>query len=640
MAKIVIDNQAGMIPRVEKRLLPGNAAQVVENAKLTSGGIQPYKESLFLQSVNPAVETIFSHGAIFFEFNEDADIALSPLADDTFDRYYITTASGTPKVSGLVSAVRTEYDLGVPAPTAALTGAVVARSTSSFTRNWQYFYEEPDGSQVDEGTLVEGVDITEDTVDKVFTLTSIPAKVTASTSAFLVIYFTGFDLDSNLLGTLYPAISRYSRQNTFSLSGATATAVFDINSSPVFTITYDTTNQSDFVLDRFYVYTFVSIFGEEGPPSPTSTVISVSPSEEVNLSTFESSVAGTRNIESIRIYRTVTNDGGDGGFFLVDTISFGTTTYTDSKTVSQVNTLVPLISTKWVPPPDTLRGIKVHPAGFLCGFSGNSLYLSEINQLHAFSTDNIISSEYPIVGIGISLDTIVVLTNGLNFSYTGQSPGTMVKDRYESRQSCVSKKSIVDWEGKVVYASPDGLVVAQGTASKLISEKFYRKEEWTALNPSTMFSAMHDGKLFAKTDNTFLIWDLEDGINGLTTTDQPAQALTTDLTNDRLLIADNSQMKAWDEGASNLTARVLSKEFQSPFRVQFTAAEIIADAYPVTLKIYTDSTLRMTKTVTDDKPFKLIPITPSKNWEFERSATARMVRIAVATSIRSLEVNQ
>jgi hypothetical protein len=59
---------------------------------------------------------------------------------------------------------------------------------------------------------------------------------------------------------------------------------------------------------RYYVYTFVSTFGnieEESAPSPVSAAVSITTSQSVNLSNIQTAPSGAYNITAVRIYRTV-----------------------------------------------------------------------------------------------------------------------------------------------------------------------------------------------------------------------------------------------------------------------------------------------------------------------------------------------
>jgi len=57
---------------------------------------------------------------------------------------------------------------------------------------------------------------------------------------------------------------------------------------------------------RTYVFTYVSSFGEEGPPSPASTVITIDPTYPVYLSSLGAAPTGAHAITLKRIYRSST----------------------------------------------------------------------------------------------------------------------------------------------------------------------------------------------------------------------------------------------------------------------------------------------------------------------------------------------
>ena len=89
----------------------------------------------------------------------------------------------------------------------------------------------------------------------------------------------------------------------------------------IVTITGEDPDPENFSDDetRFYVYTYVTEYGEEGPPSPVSAVANVlSPDQTVTVGT-SNPVSNTQNITAKRIYRTSTS-GSFTGFFLVKEI--------------------------------------------------------------------------------------------------------------------------------------------------------------------------------------------------------------------------------------------------------------------------------------------------------------------------------
>jgi len=187
---IILDHFNGIIPRREPTKLGPNDAQVAENVDLLSLAVKPFKKpkfDRFLSSGN--VKSIFPFNNGFIEIEEDADFVNNPTSNDSFKRVFYTTATGKPKVTGVVgSAVRT-FDLGVPKPTSKPTVVLQAKTVGAFTRDWEFFYEELDGTRVDKGTLVEGVDVIEATKGIKYTIASIPAKVTASADAIFIPFF-------------------------------------------------------------------------------------------------------------------------------------------------------------------------------------------------------------------------------------------------------------------------------------------------------------------------------------------------------------------------------------------------------------------------------------------------------------------
>lgn len=120
MAIIKLIGFTGEIPRTQARLLPDQASQRAFNTRLTSGDLQPIRKSRFqyaFAGMPPqGYSTIYKHGDDWFGWVGIVNAAPGPVASDRL--YY--TGDGAPKmwVAG------TEYDLAVPAPTAALSAVV------------------------------------------------------------------------------------------------------------------------------------------------------------------------------------------------------------------------------------------------------------------------------------------------------------------------------------------------------------------------------------------------------------------------------------------------------------------------------------------------------------------------------------
>jgi hypothetical protein len=63
--------------------------------------------------------------------------------------------------------------------------------------------------------------------------------------------------------------------------------------------------------------------------------------------------------------------------------------------------------------------------------------------------------------------------------------------------------------------------------------------------------------------------------------------------------------------------------------------QVEAEAYPVTLKIYTDGVLMLTQTVQDRFPFRL-PARQARDWEFELTGNKEVFSMAIGQSMEEL----
>ncbi|MGL4558334.1 MAG: hypothetical protein ACRCV5_12575, partial [Afipia sp.] len=149
---------------------------------------------------------------------------------------------------------------------------------------------------------------------------------------------------------------------------------------------------------RVYVYTFVSAFGEEGPPSPPTQEIGDEGTWTISGMSTTVPDSANRNVTRKRIYRTV--PGEDSAvFFFVAEVAVGDTSYVDTDddfTVSQNNVLE---STGFIEPPTDLEGFVVMPNGYLVGWKGRRLVFSEPYRPHAWPAEYELSTEFPIVGL-------------------------------------------------------------------------------------------------------------------------------------------------------------------------------------------------------------------------------------------------
>lgn len=267
---------------------------------------------------------------------------------------------------------------------------------------------------------------------------------------------------------------------------------------------------------RVYVYTFVSDLGEEGPPSPASTIVTIPSDGSVTVGSFETPPSEKRNITHMRIYRA--NTGSEvTEFQFVAEIASPFSDYLDE--IADIDLGEVLQTTTWEPPPADLTGLVALPNGVLAGFVGKTVYFSEPYHPHAWPPEYKLAVDHDIVGLGVLPNGAAILTTGAAYIAAGDHPRSMSLRHFATSQACVSKRSIVSTIDSVIYASPDGLASIGAGGFQLLTEKHCTKKEWQEFSPTELQGFWHDNKYYGFNQLTGFIFDAFDTSVGLTTLD-------------------------------------------------------------------------------------------------------------------------
>ena len=188
--------------------------------------------------------------------------------------------------------------------------------------------------------------------------------------------------------------------------------------------------------DVSYVYTFVSAYGEEGPPSPASTVIVADDNMTINITQLETNTTKS-NVNfgtgaKKRIYRSNTGSNTTQ-FQFVGEVTMSDTDFTDSSKNSELAEVIP--SSDWIAPPDDdtslypdgpMQGLIALQNGVFAGFTGNRVCLSEPYQPHAWPASYRIGIEEPIVGLTAVANGLIATTNSTPYLITGSDPSALM----------------------------------------------------------------------------------------------------------------------------------------------------------------------------------------------------------------------
>jgi hypothetical protein len=469
-----LQNFGGQIPAVDNRLLPQDSAALAQNAWVYTGALEGMRQhKLIYTPTNPDAKKIYRipkqyydkdhiQDSYWLEFLErDTDVIHSPAVDDSYERYYWAASQKyyptAPQYNTKtrIAAGQAPFTLGIPAPTYA---PVISKKLQSYTMDAAtaaYYlagraaalYHQTN-FEVDPETLANGL-----------------PDVTSKAIAYSVDGFSAQMRRKTTVGTHRVVIDDH---------GNVTDA---IPTTPVAAIT---TSQPTPLLGSWaYVYTWVSAYGEESPPSPAVTFDgNIDETRYVRVTAPNSSVTTNRNITTVRIYRTVTGATGAASYFFLADMDISKTSYTDDTSdVDIVNNNI-LESLYWDPPPSDLEGMIAMPNGILAGFRKNEIWFCEPYRPHAWPSPYTLATEYPIVGLGVTGQTLIVATTGYPYAVTGTHPTNMNMTRVATYEPCMSRGSIVSGVDGVYYASPNGVVRAYGYVVEVISKALITKDHW------------------------------------------------------------------------------------------------------------------------------------------------------------------
>lgn len=258
------------------------------------------------------------------------------------------------------------------------------------------------------------------------------------------------------------------------------------------TVTVTGVATDEISITRLYVYTWITEFGEESEPSPISADAVWKPGQSVTLSGFTEIPAG-RNITKQRIYRSQTSMTG-AQLFLIAERDASNENFLDDVPPESFQEALP--SAAYNPPVDTLTGLTSMPNGMMAAFDGKDLYFCEPYKPHAWPAGYMLTTDYPIVGLGAFGTSLVIMTAGNLYVATGSTPESMVMEKLELNLPCVSARGIVDLGYSIAYPSHDGLVLVSSGGAKVVSETLFSRDEWLRMNPSTVIASQYDGRYY------------------------------------------------------------------------------------------------------------------------------------------------
>lgn len=385
------------------------------------------------------------------------------------------------------------------------------------------------------------------------------------------------------------------------------------------------------------VYTYVSAWGEEGPPSDPSDIVSVQEGDELTISGMSTGPGAGYNIATKRIYLAVSGSTGADYRFLKE-ITVASSSTAETLSFNALGEVIP--SRTWIPPASGLNGLIAMANGMMAGFLNNDVWLCEPYIPHAWPAEYRKSLPFGVVGLGAFDTNLVVVTKGGVYAGPAQHPSSLSLPTKGIGQAGVSKRGIVSFPWGVAYPCAAGLAWLDSAGWRLATDAYFTRDQWQALKPSSI-SGFRWGSRYvgfyddgAGTQRGF-IFDPADPRVGLIYTDLYATAGYNDPQRDALYLQIGADIKRWDaSGTRSYTWK--SKVFTMPKPINPAVAQVIATSYPVTLKLYADGSLKDTKAVADAEPFALSSGYKARDFEVQLEGAVNVRGVAVAESAREL----
>ena len=370
----------------------------------------------------------------------------------------------------------------------------------------------------------------------------------------------------------------------------------------------DSTSVSE-VLNVSYVYTYVSVFGEEGPPSPPTLPIlyefgqevvltNIGATETTQLNTNPEYNFGTGALK--RIYRSNTGST-DTLYQFLGEIPFSKESFTDNVAGAELGEVLP--SSTWVGPPNDdiyvnpagpLRGLKELANGIFAGFTGRRICFSEPFLPHAWPVEYRSTVENDIIGLGAVANGVFVLTTGKPYFFSGNDPSAIVGTQIDFAQGCINVNSIVDMGDSVYYAGPDGLCRINTSGSEILTGRILSYSAWTSTFKANSYIAQrHESKYVAlfETDDDFNGFVIDpaspDSALSLISRARSPSAVYNDEGSDNLYIVEdvassnNQAIQIYRGGNTDTSYSWQSKKFISTMPLSMSWVGVYADSYPV-----------------------------------------------------------
>lgn len=327
---------------------------------------------------------------------------------------------------------------------------------------------------------------------------------------------------------------------------------------------------------RAYVYTWQTVFGSEGPPSPP-TIETGALSGTWTISGFDTPPTWATQVN---IYRSATGEQSSGNYYKVGSITAATSTFNDTMLPDLVPLQPELDTFNNDPAPAGTRGLVQHSSGAVAGFLDRTVYFSLPYLPHAWPGDFAYPVGDKIVGLAAILNYIVVMTEGNPYLLIGDTPANMAIIKLPDIEPCTANRSIVVMSNACYFASPNGLCrISQNGLDRPLNALLTR-EEFVAYDPLNIIASSYGSYYIAFFDSgrgfavalppyepvAFVPLDRYSRVTGIETNPR----------NGDLIIMQSEQLSVFDaQKDQRFPTTWRSKEFINPKPINLGAVQIL-----------------------------------------------------------------
>jgi hypothetical protein len=264
--------------------------------------------------------------------------------------------------------------------------------------------------------------------------------------------------------------------------------------------------------------------------------------------------------------------------------------------------------------PNAIKGSVVHPGGFSLFLDGKDLRPSSewidaarpwaVPEKYAMTFDSDLLCQAIAGG-----STTLLFSSAKAYRVVMQDPSRPFLYEMDATMKILDKLSLWKMNDNVGWVTAEGLVVSSGGVPQILTKEYYTQELWDALSPGGFSAYCNDQAVFL--------------LNA-----SEAFGLRFDLRGDQLIAL------TMFEDFTNKPFRWRSKVWEYPRLITWKAARVIADDYPIVLKVFIDGEEAAEEFVMDNKAF-LLPrsVSPGYRMEYEVRGRHAVRRVMLGTSM-------